>query len=99
MINRQDIPYGRDHAITRTELAKRWHCDEREARAQVARLRLEQAEDAILSTSHAPPGYWRSSDLTEVAAFIRETESRARNTFKALRGARHVLKGNSHMMR
>ena len=93
MAERLDIPYGRSYAITRAELARLWHCDEREVRAQIARFRTETCEDAILSTSHMPPGYWRSDDETEIAAFIRETESRAKNTFKSLKGARHVLKG------
>ena len=92
MIDRLDIPFGRSQAITKADLARLWHCDEREARAQVARLRLETSTDAILSTSHQPPGYWRSSDPDEIAAFIRETESRARNTFMSLKGARYVLK-------
>lgn len=96
MVNRHDIPYGRECAITREELARRWRCTERDVRGHVANLRLEHCEDAILSTSHTPPGYWRSSEPTEIAAFIRETESRAKNTFRALTGARYVLKGEAH---
>ena len=95
MANRFDIPEGRDHAIPREELAQRWHCTVRETRTIIARLRLERAEDAILSTSHTPPGYWRSTSPGEIATFINEMERRARNTFLVLRGARHVLEARN----
>ena len=97
MANRYDISVGRAHAITREELARLWHCDEREARAQIAKWRTTPSDDgyAILSSSHPPAGYWRSSDEFEIREFVRETESRARNTIRMLREARAALKSTA----
>jgi len=92
--NRNDIPVGREHAISRKALAYRWHTSEREARAIVADFRAAAGNDgyAILSTAGTPSGYWRSNDPDEIRTFIAETYSRARNTFLAVKDAKRVLK-------
>ena len=94
MAKRDDIPIGRNHAISRTALARLWRCSDREARRLIAEFRAMPGNDgsAILSTSTSPSGYWRSNDPEEIAGFIKETEARARNTFLALRDARNVLR-------
>lgn len=88
-----DIPIGRENAISKAALCRLWGCSEREARNRVAQLRAEPARDGyvILSTSNGPTGYWRSDDPQEIAAFIRETEHRAKNTFLSLKAARAFL--------
>jgi len=93
-MNRENIPIGRENAITKEELCKLWQCDEREARAQIAMFRTNPSEDsyAILSSSKTPAGYWRSDELCEIKEFIRETENRAKNTFRMLKDARRILK-------
>lgn len=93
----EDIPIGRQHAISRIELARRWGCSPRSARRSIAELRADAAQAGdycILSTSTGG-GYWRSCDVVEIAAFIRETESRARNTFLSLKTARDFLRRKS----
>ena len=94
MANRQDIPVGRENAISREELAIIWGVRDRDARRMVAKLRADAGNDgfAILSTARKPSGYWRSNDPDEIRAFIRETEARARNTFLAIRDAKRVLR-------
>ena len=98
MIDRTDIPIGRSCAVQRSELAKRWHCTEREVRGQIARFRKVPSGDgfAILSSSSAPAGYWRSNDPHEINAFIGEMQRRARHTILALEEARTVLGGGAH---
>lgn len=88
-----DIPIGRENAISKAALCRLWGCSERKARNRVAQLRAEPARDGyvILSTSNGPTGYWRSDDPQEIAAFIRETEHRAKNTFLSLKAARQAL--------
>lgn len=90
----EQIPIGRGNAISREALAARWRMPDRMARRTIARLRAEpiDARYAILSTSRAPHGYWRSDDAEEIAAFIRETGARAKSTFAALRGAKRVMR-------
>lgn len=94
---RSDIPIGRGSAISRADLAHKWRCSERKAREQVAQFRAEPNADGyvILSTSTAgaAAGYWRSDNIQEIEAFIRETESRAKSTFLSLKAARAFLEG------
>jgi hypothetical protein len=93
-MNRGDIPVGRENAITKGDLSSLWQCDEREARGQIAMFRTSASDDAyaILSSSSTPPGYWRSNKPHEIKEFIRETENRAKNTFRMLKDARRILK-------
>ena len=97
-----DIPVGRQHAISKEELAARWGCSTREARRAIADFRADTAKAGdycILSTSTGG-GYWRSNDVEEISAFIKETESRARNTFLSRKTAREFLrrKGGEHQI-
>lgn len=89
-----DIPIGRERAITREALARKWGLNDRTTREVIARLRAEKTDApyAILSTTHSPKGYWRSDKAEEIEGFIRETEARAKNTFAALRGAKRLLR-------
>ena len=90
----EDIPIGREHAVSKEELAAMWKCSTREARRFIAECRADAAKTGdycILSTSTGG-GYWRSNDVVEIAAFIRETERRARNTFLSLKTARAFLR-------
>ena len=48
MANRQDIPVGRENAISREELAAKWHVKDRLARHMVARLRAEAGNDGYV---------------------------------------------------
>lgn len=93
MVCREDIPVGRMNAILKTDLCKLWDMDERTVRAAIARMRQEPGDRyAILSSSTAPAGFWRSDDIDEIESFISETTSRARNTLAALEDARRVLR-------
>ena len=91
---RTDIPFGAKNALSRRDLARLWGCSDREARRQIAEFRAAPGEDgsAILSSSSAPSGYWRSDDPAEIRRFVRETEARAKSTFGALKAARHALR-------
>ncbi len=91
---REDIPVGRNNAISRSALTRLWGCSDRNARNQIALFRAKPSDDgfAILSTAHQPAGYWRSNDKSEIERFIKETKARGRNTFVALRDANAALR-------
>ncbi len=91
---REDIPIGRNNAISRSSLARLWECSDRNARNQIAQFRAKPGEDgyAILSTAHQPSGYWRSNNKAEIERFVKETKARGRNTFVALRDANAALR-------
>ena len=93
--NRLDIPYGQRNRISKEALRRLWRCDDRTVRATIATLRRLPCDDgcAILSSSSpSQSGFWRSDDPNEIAAFVAESESRAKNIFLAVREARRVLK-------
>lgn len=86
-LTREIIPIGRENAITRGELAELLGMSDRDVRDVVARLRRQGGNDpyVICSSSHNPPGYWRTNSDVEIMAYWAETHSRARNTLAALK--------------
>lgn len=89
----QDIPIGIENAISRADLAKMWGVDQRVARAIVHELRTVDNGDpyVIVSSSNGRSGYYRTDDPYLIHRFIRETRSRAANTYASLKKARRVL--------
>ena len=96
MYSAKDIPIGAENAISRADLAKMWNCSDRVARQRISRMRCEEDNGTlyvIVSHSrHGVHGYYRSDDPRQIRHFIRETEKRARSTFRMIRQARRVLK-------
>ena len=94
MFSVKDIPIGRENAISRADLAKRWGCSDREARHRIARLRCEE-DDRYVIVSHSRggvAGYYRTDNPAEIEHFLNEMTKRARSTFRPLKQARRVLK-------
>lgn len=92
------IPVGRENAITRAELARRWGVTQDKARHIIAALRAEDCgDDYIIFSSSDPqnPGYYKTDDATERRAYMAETKRRAINTFKPLKKAQRIENGNS----
>lgn len=79
----QYIPYGRENAISRAELARLTGLADREIRREVKRI-LQTGEPVLSSSKQG--GYWRSDNPEEWAAFLRESENRTnterRTTYK-----------------
>ncbi len=71
------IPYGKEYAISRAELNKITGMDDRTIRSMIkqANILLEPKNEAILSSSGAR-GYWRTDDLWEMEAYLRESDHR-----------------------
>ncbi|WP_024295640.1 hypothetical protein [Lacrimispora indolis] len=82
---------GKENAISAQELCTYLKFDNvRELQKEIARERTAGA--VILSTCHDGGGYFLPSSDQEVKQFIRTLESRARNTFAALRSARNYIR-------
>lgn len=90
---REHIPVGRENAVTRAELMDLWDMSDREVRETIATMRILPTDDpyAILSSSHNPPGYWRSDGQEELERYVQEQRARARNVIKNTMDARRVL--------
>lgn len=69
------IPFGKGNAISREMLVELTGMTDRGIRKAIQVLREDG--EIILSSSHGK-GYWRSSDTSEIAQYIRENDSRCR---------------------
>ena len=67
------IPFGRENAISRRELVRLTGIPDRKVREiiKLANRRLKPSGVAILSSS-AQRGYWRTDDISEMEAYLRE---------------------------
>lgn len=79
---RRDIPIGRERAVTRSELARRWGKSERTVREIVQRLRNEPGLP-ILSDAKGM-GYYRTNDPVELADHLRRETARAARILQTL---------------
>lgn len=92
----EDIPIGRENAISREELKSLWRCsDDRTMRDHVAKLRAEDNGDNYVIVSHSQSGvkgYYRSNKPDEIRHFVNETKKRIKSTQKPLAKAERVLR-------
>lgn len=72
---RKDIPVGRERAVTRSELARKWGKSERTVREIVQRLRNKPGMP-ILSDAKGL-GYYRTNDPAELSDHLRREVTRA----------------------
>ena len=87
-----DIPIGKQHAISREELQKLWGLSERGVRAVIAELRQEDnGDEYVVVSSSGGKGYYRTKNINEIAEFKKETMNRARHTFAPLKKVNRIL--------
>lgn len=88
-----DIPIGKQNAITYKELCLKWHCNERRVRIILHKLSyLDNNDDYVIIRSSHGKGFYRTNDSGEIESYIKECTNRASNIFKTLKKARRVLK-------
>lgn len=90
------IPVGRENAITRAELADKWGMSQDQVRHTIADLRARDNGDNFIifsSSDKRNRGYYKTDNAMERRAFVNETRSRAINTFKPLKKAQRIEKG------
>lgn len=69
----QYIPHGKENAISRNELSRLLKLPDRQVRKLIEQKR--QRGIPILSSSREK-GYWLSEDISEIQAFLKESENR-----------------------
>ncbi|MDO4325149.1 MAG: hypothetical protein Q4E24_03785 [bacterium] len=85
------LPKGKENAVSTAYLYKALgFTDARSLQTEIARER--EAGAVILSTCQDGGGYYLPGSAAEVKEFIETLESRAKNTFLALRSARRWLR-------
>lgn len=88
-----DIPIGRNKAITKEALMKKWGAkNERSVRLIISELRnMDNGDNYIIVSFSGGKGYYRTDDYREIEKYKTETINRARHTFTPLRKINRVL--------
>lgn len=74
------IPYGRDNAISKSELISLTGMTERAVRRAIERAR--ESGIMIMSSSQVR-GYWQTEDIAEMEDFVRQTDNRIKALYFA----------------
>ena len=88
-----DLPVGRENAISYTSLQIKWGCSHRKVRYILHQLSgLDTGDNLILIRSSHGKGFYKTDNVAEIESYKRECTNRARHTFIPLRKIRRVLK-------
>ena len=88
-----DIPIGRDNAITYNELIMLWGVSERKVRAILHDLSyVDNGDNYVLIRSSRGKGFYKTDNIADIESYKRECTNRAKRTFAPLRKIRRVLK-------
>lgn len=87
-----DIPVGKENAISREQLACKWGCDLRRVRGLIAKMRNTDNGDCyiIVSSSTKQKGYYKTDNIDDIKEFEKEVLNRGKHTFYPLRKVRLV---------
>ena len=82
----EEIPVGKENAVTRTELCAMWEMSDRQARKVLQQLSsYDNGDDYILIRSGNSKGFYRTTDQSEIAAYRKECINKGRSHFAPLR--------------
>lgn len=88
-----DIPIGRENAITYPELCALWGCTERRVRYILHELSYwDNNDNFILIRSSRSKGFYKTDNVQEIERYRIECTNKAKRTFAPLRKIRRVLK-------
>lgn len=91
-----DIPIGKQNAVTYDELHDLWNCDKRKARAILHDLSLyDNGDNYILIRSGGCKGFYKTDDEAEIAAYKRECLNKGRSVFAPIKKINRVLNAKS----
>ena len=94
MYKMNDIPVGRENAITRAALSALWNCSDRTVRERIANLRDKKSEDGTFIVSHSQggvKGYYRTDKPDEILHFVNEGNKRIKNIARSFAQAQKLL--------
>lgn len=89
MFDKTMIPFGRENAISRKDLAAMTGMSDRNVRFRIAELRAEDdgTDEVIVSISRRS-GYYRTDNPAEIEHFVNELKKRIRMTYRGIRVAK-----------
>lgn len=87
-----DIPIGKENAITYDELCVMWECSNREARAILHELSAyDNGDDFILIRSGGCRGFYKTDDEAVIKAYKKECLNKGRSVFAPVKKINRVL--------
>lgn len=87
-----DIPIGKENAVTYPILCAKWGCSARTVRRILHELSYTDNGDGyIIIRSSRGNGFYKTDNLAEIEKYKRECTNRAKHTFAPLRKIRRVL--------
>lgn len=91
-----DIPVGKENAVTYAELCALWNCNTRRARAILHELSIyDNGDDYILIRSGGCKGFYKTDDENEIKAYKRECLNKGRSVFAPVTKINRVLSENT----
>ena len=88
------IPKGRSNAITTAALCARFKVSPASLKRGINRLRnTDDGDDFIILSTR--DGYFKSDDLEEIAAYVKECRAQILTLFSMMRKARRILRGSA----
>jgi hypothetical protein len=87
-----DIPVGRENAVTYGKLCGVWGCNSRKARAILHELSIyDNGDNYILIRSGGCKGFYKTDDENEIRAYKRECVNKGRSVFAPVKKINRVL--------
>lgn len=88
-----DIPIGKENAITYPKLCELWECSERQVRHILHELSyLDNGDNYVLIRSSHGKGFYKTDNMAEIERYKKEIYNRARRTFAPAKKIRRILK-------
>ena len=92
----EDIPVGKENAITYETLCAMWNCDARTARARLHELSLyDNGDNYVLIRSGKCKGFYKTDDESEIQAYKRECLNKGKSIFAPVKKINRVLNANA----
>jgi hypothetical protein len=91
----EELPTGKENAITYPELCTAWNMTERKARTILHALSLyDNGDDYILIRSSSGKGFYKTDNETDITAYRRECLNKGRSVFAPVKKINRVLNAN-----
>jgi len=92
----QQIPIGKQNAITYPQLCAIWNMSERQARKTLHELSLyDNGDQYILIRSSKGKGFYKTDDEHEIEIYKRECLNKGRSVFAPVKKINRVLRDNA----
>ena len=95
----EEIPIGRENAVTYDDLRDKWNKDKRTVRRILHDLScIDTGDNYVLIRSGKSRGFYKTDDLDEIAAYRKECLNKGRSIFAPVKKCNRILNANGDQM-